>query len=399
MPSGASWNGGRYRHPVPTGRRTQRACSLAFAAYGVALSILGPILPGIRRDLHAGDIATGAIVGIAGGSWGLGVLLSGPLQQRRGRRLSFRIGTSLVAVGMVAIAIAPSTALVMIAVAVSNLGGGLLAGAINSTAADLGTDQLARAYAAFGVGAIAGPLTAAGVIALGAGWRLAPLIAAVLCASTLPLATAIADVRPTPHDERHGLGGLLRAPLFGLLLATLAHEIAAEAGLIGWFPTYAVDARGFPEWLGAASPMAFWAGVTAARYALPLTRLADHPTRVIAPMPLAAAGAVALLFAVDGAALAIGLFLLVGLAIGGLFPLLLGAAKDAYPHDVDATTAILLGASGTAETFLPILLGGASALAGTTAAGMGVVAVAFLGATGAAIGLRAVAARPVAVAP
>ena len=365
-------------------------------AYGVALSILGPILPGIRRDLHAGDVASGAIVGIAGGCWGLGVLLSGPLQQRRGRRLSFRIGMTLVALGMLAVAAAPSTPLVMVAVAASNLGGGLLAGAINSTAADLGTDQLALANAAFGVGAIVGPLTAAGVIALGAGWRLAPVIAAALCLAALPLATAIPDVRPTPHAERHGLGGLLRAPLFGLLVATLALEIAAEAGLIGWFPTYAVDARGFPEWLGAASPMAFWTGVTIARYALPQTRLAERPARVIAPMPLAAAVAVALLFAVDGAAVAIGLFLVVGLATGCVFPLVLGAAKEAYPHDVDATTAILLGSSGTAETFLPILLGGASALAGTTAAGMGVVAVAFVGATGAAVGLRAVAARPVA---
>jgi fucose permease len=375
---------------VPADRRTLRACSLSFVAYGVALSVLGPILPGIRRDLHAGDVATGAIVGLAGGAWGLGVLLSGPLQQRRGRRLSFRIGMTLVALGMIGVAAAPSTALVMMAVIGSNLGGGLLAGAINSTAADLGTDQLAVANGAFGVGAIIGPLTAATVIALGAGWRLAPVIAAALCLGALPLATAIPDVRPGRHADRHGLGGLLRAPLFGLLVATLALEIAAEAGLIGWFPTYAVDARGFPEWLGAASPMAFWTGVTAARFLLPQTGLAEHPRRVIYPMPLAAGIAVALVFVVPGPPLAIGLFLVVGFATGGVFPLVLGAAKEAYPHDVDATTAIMLGASGTTELFLPILLGGASALAGTTAAGLAVVAMAFLAATAAAVGLRRV---------
>ena len=114
----------------------------------------------------------------------------------------------------------------------------------------------------FGVGAVAGPLIASALVGLGPGWRAAPAVAAVLCACTIPLARSLPAGKLPPSPDRHGARGLLRRRLYVLFVAVIAIDVAAEAGFVGWIATYVDEARGFPDWLAAGSPMAFWLGVT-----------------------------------------------------------------------------------------------------------------------------------------
>ncbi len=353
---------------------TVRACSLAFVGFGLAAASLGPILPGVRDDLGVGDVGTGLAIAAAGAGWGSGVLTSGRVSRARGRRTSFASGTTLITLGLLLLAAAPIGAIVIAGSLLFSFGGGLLTGAANSALAEANDSSLAVANGFFGVGAIAGPLLASALVGVGPGWRAAPALAAVFCAFTIPLARSLPAGKMPPSPDRHGVRGLLRRRLYVLLVAVIAIDIAAEAGFIGWIATYADDARGWPDWLAAGSPMAFWTGVTISRFMA--VRLRFEPWTLI-PMTAVAATAVALLLIIPGAPAALALIFVVGIACGNVFPVVVAASARNFPNDVDTGTAVMLGATGTLEMIVPLILGSASAIAGTTAAGIVVVAITF----------------------
>jgi hypothetical protein len=65
------------------------------------------------------------------------------------------------------------------------------------------------------------------------------------------------------------------------------------------------------------------------------------------------------------------------MACGNVFPVVVAASARNFPNDVDTGTAVMLGATGTLEMIVPLILGSASAIAGTTAAGIVVISITF----------------------
>ena len=177
---------------------TVRACSIAFVGFGIAAASLGPILPGVRHDLGVGDVGTGLAISAAGAGWGSGVLSSSRLSRSRGRRTSFRLGATLVTIGLALLAVAPGGAVVIGSAFLFSFGGGLLTGSINSALAEADDGSLAMANGFFGVGAVAGPLIASVLVGLGPGLAGGPAFAAVFCAFTIPLARALPAGRCPP---------------------------------------------------------------------------------------------------------------------------------------------------------------------------------------------------------
>jgi len=369
-----------------------RSSSYALAAFGVAAASLGPILPGVRHDLNVGDIGTGLAISAAGAGWGSGVLMSSRVSRARGRRTSFLWGTILLTIGLTLLALAPVGAVVIASAFLFSFGGGLLTGAVNSALAEADDGSLATANGFFGIGAIAGPLLASALVGFGPGWRAAPAVAAVLCAATIPLARALPPGRLPANTESHGFRGLLRRRLYVLLVAVIALDVASEAGFIGWIATYAHDARSWPDWLAAASPMAFWTGVTVVRFIAAQRRMEAW---MLVPMTATASAASLLMLDVPGAVSAMLLIFLVGLAVGPVFPVVVETSARAFPHDIDTGTAFMLGTTGTLEMIVPLILGTASAFASTTAAGIVVVAITFALASTAAVFATATVRRPV----
>lgn len=370
---------------------TARACSFAFVGFGIAAASLGPILPGVRQDLGVGDVGTGLAISAAGAGWGSGVLTSSRVSRARGRRTSFGAGTTLITIGLALLAVAPAGGVVIASAFLFSFGGGLLTGAANSALAEADDGSLNWANGFFGVGAIAGPLLASALVGLGPGWRAAPAVAAVLCACTIPLARALPPGRLPPSPERHGARGLLRRRLYLLLVAVIAIDVAAEAGFIGWIATYVDEARNWPDWLAAASPMAFWTGVTVVRFMSARRRL---DAWVLVPMTASAGTAAALILLVPGAPATLLLIAAVGISCGAVFPVVVGASARAFPNDIDTGTAVMLGTTGTLEMIVPLILGTSSALADTTAAGIVVVAITFYLAAIAAMFATATVRRP-----
>jgi DHA1 family bicyclomycin/chloramphenicol resistance-like MFS transporter len=366
-----------------------RTASVSFVAFGTAIAMQGPVLPEIRHDLHVGNLASGAFIAAQGAGWASGALIGGPLSNRHGRRRCYVLGTLLLGTGMLAEALAPVAAVALLAVFTMMFGAGLITNALNAGLADVGPQAVLFANAFFGVGAIAGPLIAAALIASEPGWRAAPAIASAALFLTLFASGGVPPGVPEHSPSRRGAGALVRNRLYLLLIGVLGFEIAAETGLVGWFPTYAVDARDFAPWAAAASVAAFYVGTTAVR--LLLARAGDiRPVRLLPGLTIAGTLATvgATLFEAPAA-----LFLLLaaaGVAAGCVFPLVVSGVAEAFPHDMNVATGIALGTAGSLETLVPLAIGGSAAIAGTTTAGMVVVCIAWSASATAAVALRRV---------
>jgi FHS family glucose/mannose:H+ symporter-like MFS transporter len=387
--------------PVPASvhARARRVAIGAFFAFGVAVGIVGPTLPGLSRDLGLGSTATGLLVAVEGGCFGLGVIAAGVLSDRIGRRTPLVGGCAGLAVALAVVASAPTAW-----VAFAGLGlAGLASGGIDTGGGGLTVDSaegrpgraLLLVNVGFGVGALLAPALVGAVIWLGGDWRLALLLASVLClAMALPVLRVPARTAIHDHRDRHGIWRLMRDRRFLALMALTCFYLPAEFGLSNWFSTYAVDARGFSEALGAACVSAFWGAITLGRLAMSRSHLAERPAAVL-PAACGAAGlCVALILVTPTVGGAVGLLFAAGLAVSVIFPLCAAAATALYPADAGAALGLILGSSGLAEVALPLIMGRASSAAGTPAAGLVTVAAAFGVCVVAALVFRSLSAQP-----
>jgi fucose permease len=362
--------------------RARRVAIGAFFAFGVTIGIVGPVLPGLSHDLGLGSTGIGLLVAVQGGCFGLGVVVAGPLSDRIGRRAPLVGGCVGLAVALAVMAAAPAAWAAFVGIGLA----GLASGGIDTGGGGLTVDSaegrpgraLLLVNVAFGVGALLAPALAGAVIWLGGDWRLALLLACGLCLiMAVPVLGVPARTAGHDHGDRHGTRRLLRDRRFLALMALTCFYLPAEFGLSNWFSTYAVDARGWGQALGAASVSALWAAITIGRLAMSRSRLAERPAAVL-PVACGAAGVcVALILVTPSVGAAIGLLFAAGLAVSVIFPLCATAATALYPADAGAALGLILGSSGLAEVALPLIMGRASTAAGTPAAGLVTVALAF----------------------
>ena len=387
--------------PVPASMhaRSRRVAIGAFFAFGVSIGIVGPALPGLSRDLGLGSTATGVLVAVQGGCFGLGVIVAGVLSDRIGRRAPLVGGCTGLAVALAIVATAPAAWAAYVGIGIAGLASGGIDTGGGGITVDAAEGRPGRALllvnVAFGAGALLAPAMVGTVIWLGGDWRVALLLASGLCLiSAIPVLGVPARTAIHDHRERHGARHLLRDRRFLALMALTCFYLPAEFGLSNWFSTYAVDARGFSEALGAASVSAFWAAITIGRLAISRSHMAERPAAVL-PVACGAAGVcVALILITPSVGGAIGLLFGAGLAVSVIFPLCAAAATALYPADAGAALGLILGSSGLAEVALPLIMGRASSAAGTPAAGLVTVAVAFGICVVAALVFRSLSAQP-----
>jgi fucose permease len=371
--------------PAADTRRLVAGASALFFVLGVAIAMLGPILPGLRRDLHAGDIGAAAMIGGWGAGWGASVLLAGPLADRIGRRRPALAGAALLAVSLGMIGLAPVLAVAVAGALFAGFGGGALTVAVNPALVDAGERALLVANAGFAVGAVVAPALVALSVAAGIGWRATPCLAAGIGAVAVLGARAIPD--GAVADGRLGMRALVRIPAMRVLAVVMAFEICAEGGTVGWVSSYVSKERGYGDALAAAVPTAFWLGQVATRLSS-TRRPLPRPERALPVLPLVAAAGIVALLLVPGVPAVLIAAAVIGLAAGNIFPLLISAATERFPADANAATGLMLGGGGLLEIGLPLALGATSEAAGTRAAGMVVAALLYVLCAAAARGLR-----------
>jgi len=316
----------------------------AFVLIGVAAGGNGVLLVA-QMGGYGVDRATIGIVFFAGSAgFVLAGLHSGTLVRRFGFRGALAAGGGAYVLAGLYLATRPPFAAFMLAQVIFGYGTGMFESVLNAYLASLPDTRalLNRLHAFFGVGALLGPVLAAGLVSL-ASWTVVYLVLAAACVPLLagilvsypgqrgpgpavrpaPSAPAAPDV---PEPPAPPAGGLLGAALRdrGVLLGTvlLAVYVGLEIGVGNWGFSYLVEGRGLSASLAGYSVSGYWLGLTAGRFLIsPAAARARVSTATMMYACMTGVTAVAALaWLAPSPGLAVAALVLLGFCLGPIFP-------------------------------------------------------------------------------
>ncbi len=348
----------------------------------------GILVPAMVRSIEASHQLTDAEFGVYylafGVTYAAGSLAGGVATERLGRRPVLVLAAGLLAAGLVALALAPSWGVFLLAAVPAGLGIGALDGGANGLFLDVFRSGRGRAlnllHLCFSLGALSAPLVIGPLVEAGFPWQcvLAGTGLGVLGLGALLLAVEMPDGRREGDSTAAapGLGGpgsghsRIPWPL-ALACVAIACYIASEVGVTDWLVRFLEPA---PLSVATTALALYWAGMAVGR--LGSARVADRFDHV----RFATAAALAMSVALAGAILvpsvpaSVGLFALAGLAAGPVAPMIMVVGGDRYPDRSAAVGGYLTTAAVAGTIGFPTLMGLLSVTVGLQAAMLGTVA-------------------------
>ncbi len=396
-------------------RTVLAGCFTLLFTMGLLASSYGPLLPFIRSKFSVSSIETGWLVSALPAGATAAIVVCSWLQGRTSTRLLLQGSCGFLVVGLAGLALAPKWWLLLVsgvAIGIGYGGGTTLANGVIAAAyaSRRSTFLLNLQNGIFGLGAVLGPVC---VAALPDGFgRLAWLgyaVVAVLAGAlftALPLTSLASPGRlvpdapdpPTtgPSPEKVRSGGRSRRPSpekvrFGRLggfAVLFACFVAAEISSAAWATTH-LDAIGAGVTAVALASSLFYLGLAAGRLSAAVVGLRVDPGPLLVGATVLASAMLVLTYVapLGGAA-----YILVGLAIGPVFPTGLAwvSADQAHARHPIATVLIAGNLGGIA---LPPAVGAVIVTLGAQAAPLPIAATAALGAVVAVLLVRGAGSR------
>ncbi|MEO7022315.1 MAG: MFS transporter [Ktedonobacteraceae bacterium] len=336
---------------------------LAFILIGANDGALGVLIPSMRAFYHIDTVTISWLfltfsIGYLSASFNTGLLMA-----KLGERRFLLLGIALFILGAGLFSLQPPFALFLCAGTQLGFSVGIIDAGINAYVASLPNNATLLNYlhAFYGVGALLGPLGAAGLLALHFGWQATYLV--WLCLALLIfLGFWLAfkhQLQPASSDHNGNvLFDTLRLRSVWLVALFLFFYAGVEVGLGNWNYSFLTVARSGPALLSAWIVSGYWLGLTLGR--LTLANLAPRlGARRL--MTLCLSGVMlGLLLAwfipnLWGAALGL---CLVGFCLGPLFPTAIALMSQLAPSRLLPSAIGFLASFGSAGVaFFPWLAG------------------------------------------
>lgn len=240
----------------------------SFVMLGLTEGSLGVAWPSMRSEFERGVSELGALLAISSVGYLTASTAYGRIHSGLGTGASLGTGCTLMAAGLLGIAIAPAWPVVVFSAVMLGVGGGLVDSGMNAHAAlEFDLRSINLLHASFGVGATLGPLLITASLAAGTTWRGGY---AVMALAQAGMAVAIwrSRSRWTSRSAESGDDRVVtvrRARVF-LLLALFFVYTGAEVGVGQWAYTLLSEGRGMPAAVAGGWVAAYWAGLTAGRF-------------------------------------------------------------------------------------------------------------------------------------
>jgi MFS transporter, FHS family, glucose/mannose:H+ symporter len=332
-------------------------------AYAIYFGAIGVLLPAIGAAFHVGPAITGRLFPADLGGFVVGVISSGYLSDRLGRKSVLALGLVTAAVGLLLFAHCHLLTTALLAACLIGCGNGAMETVACAFASDLYPEKRAillnLVQVAFGGGASIGPSAAYWLLNHGVSWS-AVYQGIAAATAALFLFLLLQKCPPSQASEAidaRALLGILRHPEFQLLCAAQALYVAGETGFFSWLPT--LFQRTLPGGAAAAGLCVtlFWVAVTIGR--LTTGALIGRLPLVFLTMLMALGGAAASACTVTAhttTAALCGVFI-TGLCFSGIFGLVLAAAAELYPDQVGTVFGGVVAAGGAGGAIVPWLIG------------------------------------------
>ena len=370
-------------------RAAQRAIRLVFLANGTIFAAWAPLVPLVRERLGLAEAALGLALLALGAGGILAMPLAGGLVARHGSRaVSVVAGVGFAAM-LPMLPLAPSGPLLALALFLFGATGGLMDVSMNAQAVAVEARGrrpiMSSIHGLFSLGGLLGAGVTTVLLALG----LPPLLAAapVALGGAALLVAQVPWLLPREADHPgEGQGFVLpRGPVVGLGLIGVA-ALMAEGSMIDWSGIFLTQERGQALRLAGLGFAAFSVAMAVARLAGDAVNQRLGPVAMLRGGALLAAGGFLAATALPWAWAALTGFVLIGLGLANMVPLLMSAAgrqRDVAPGTAIAAVATLgysglLGGPavigfGAQAASLPVALGGVGLLLLGVAAAAGLV--------------------------
>jgi fucose permease len=386
---------------------------VAFISIALPDSLLGVAWPSMRLSLDQPVSALGLVVPFAVVSTLLSSASTGFLLARIGMSRLVTASTALSAAALVGYSVAPAFWMIIAATVLLAAGAGAIDSGLNAYAARHFTARhINWMHASYGVGATVGPLVVTGVIAAGLSWRWSyafvaaaqAVLAVTFAATSRAWGTGHASdvATPTPAVTRRGsrrntlrLGAVWRGA------AIFALQTGFESATTLWAYLFLTEGRGVAAPAAGLTVSAYWAALFVGR--LVLGPLADHyGSQRVLTGGVAGISVGAILVALPApTAVAIGGFIVIGLAAAPMFPLLTLTTRERVgTAHADQTVGVQVAASSLGASTIPAVVGLLIGRFGTGALGPCLVVLALATAAAYAFAARwPAAAQPLAMTP
>jgi fucose permease len=352
----------------------------SFVVLGLPDGMLGPAWPAIRQTFHAPIADLGLILLVStAGSVAIAVFV-GWLIRRIGVPALLAVSGICAALGGVGFAIAPALWVLLAVAVLVGVAAGLMDGGLNTAIGLAGRPRLLNLlHASYGVGTTIGPLLITVAIITGS-WR--PAYAALAAFNVVMTACWLRQRRrtrlspapvpsaepsdsipepPEPHPSEHWSRRRSTAAVVTGMVLFFVYT-GTEVGAGQWEASYVRGHLGLSASAAGIATFGYWAAFTGARIVLAVLPRPIELIRIVRwGSALGVAGAAAIWWQPDRAVALAG-FILLGGALSGVFPALIGLtparighrrAQNVIAWQVGAAAA---GGSGL-SAFLGLLIG------------------------------------------
>jgi MFS transporter, FHS family, glucose/mannose:H+ symporter len=317
----------------------------AFALTGVGCAITGALLPSLAQTFALTDSQSGLLVFAVYAGMATGALLC---RGNYARIIAF--GLAAVAATSIGMAFAERPLLFPIAF----LYGASVSAPMTATSLFAGRNYPARRAAtltalnfAWSVGAMAGPLFAARVLAP-LGWRAVyEFLAGAALLAAIATGLSLRDQEETPHVTAETTG-FRNVRLIALFAVFFFLEVGMETTAGAWISTHILRSTATTVALAAAASSIFWGGFLFSRGLAPLVLLRLRPQRMLQATIVVALGASTLLLVCHSAVPLVLAVLLLGLALAPIFPVALAEFFERARLSSDSRFVLALSAFGGA---------------------------------------------------
>jgi fucose permease len=251
-------------------RRLIKVAFLIFVTLGLSAGVLGVAWPSMRVDLSRPVSDLGLLLAIGTGGYFVAGLLAGRLTRLLGIGNLLTATLLLGTVSLVGYGVSQSWPVLLVSAIGLGFTSGLVDAVINAyVALRHGTRTMNLLHASFGIGATAGPILVASLLARGLSWRWTYLVLAVAEAALLVVVFVLRERWPDPPREKavaisDGRVGGSVAGLLGLFFLNVGFEVTAGQ----WAYSVLTEGRNVAEFIAGVWVALYWGGLTGGRLLL-----------------------------------------------------------------------------------------------------------------------------------
>jgi fucose permease len=343
--------------------------------FGIVIALVGALVPSLstRLGLTLGDVGTLFLVmnfAVLVASIAIGLVVD-----RFGLKPPMAMGAGLVALGLVLVATADRVGVLVAAVTCLGFGGGLMNGGANTLGADLHDDPLRKAAALnllgvfYGFGALALPFSV-GALTAALGFA-GPLMGA----AALSLAVgAAAALQRFPLPKQHtaspfaAMPRFLKEPAVLALGGLLFFQSGNEFALGGYISAFLTREMQLSLDTASYTLAGYWAALMTTRLFLTRLLLVVSPSTVVLGSGVLSVVVALGLALAPTPLLAVLASVLMGLALAGVFPTVLGMAGARFERHSGTVFGILFTMALSGGMTIPWIAGHLADAAGVRAA-------------------------------